>query len=428
MSKRVLKNLSWSAGGVVLSKAFTPILSILIARLITPEQFGNFSLALTIIFAFEFIKDFGFNEAIISSDNDNVNEKICHQFTIQLYIGIFYIILLIPFSFFIDQIFNAVNLGTMLRILAFVLILRAFTEAVLTKYIKEANFRPLFFRTIIPSAVYGIVSLILLHQGFDETSLAIGFLLGELFLFVFLIRREKYFLRLVKHFKYPSFFNYGKHIVLQKISTGLLLSKLDGIILSFFYSSNTFGMYRMSRNLSNVLPSTVLKEVSNVIFSEVSYNKDAESIIRIYKTYGVKGSFLLLLVSATIIPLIPFIIPTVLGLQWVEAVVIIQIFVLVIPSFQIRNTQQVILKSKNELSGLSTILLSYSVIFLVTLLIESFLQTDFLNIAKSIVVLDCIYSLAHARLFHNKITDHVRYEYLFYLLFICQLITYLIIL
>ena len=150
---KILTNLIWNIGGVVLSKAITPIFTIIIARYLTPESFGSFSLAFLIITSTDFVKDLGLTESIIVSRSKNIQEMINAQFTTQLAISLVVYLLIILLSPLLLAIFNDPVAIELLPILGLVLFIRSFNEPGLTGILKEENYKILFFRSL-PSTLF----------------------------------------------------------------------------------------------------------------------------------------------------------------------------------------------------------------------------------------------------------------------------------
>ncbi|MAE86048.1 MAG: hypothetical protein CMB80_25145 [Flammeovirgaceae bacterium] len=423
---KILTNLIWNIGGVVLSKAITPIFTIIIARYLTPESFGSFSLAFLIITSTDFVKDLGLTESIIVSRSKNIQEMINAQFTTQLAISLVVYLLIILLSPLLLAIFNDPVAIELLPILGLVLFIRSFNEPGLTGILKEENYKILFFRSLVPAVINGSTTVLFLITGFEEKSLVIGLLSGEVSLGFFLFLFGRYRPSISTNWnQLKELIKFGKYIVIQRFSTGFILSKFDSFALATFGSAVQLGYYKMAQNLSVQLPRNILREASIVFYTDASSNSKQENLNNSYRL-NLIASFGLMFLCVCSFFLADWLVPVVLGKHWVEATNLIKVFLGILPLILLKNLQVNLSKVLGFVKKYTSLLIVYSLFFLITIGFVS--QQSSLMVAFVYVMLDYAFTIASTILFyhHQKEVKFSVLEFLFMILIgVFILISYL---
>ncbi len=150
----------WSAIGEVMAKLITPISTIVLARLLTPEAFGVIATISMIISFAEIFMDAGFQRYIIQREYKSENEKFrCADvaFWTNLTLGV---ILWGVIYIFKDELANLVGnpgLGIVLAIAAISIPISSITSIQMAIFKHSLDFKSLFYRriatVIVPLAI-----------------------------------------------------------------------------------------------------------------------------------------------------------------------------------------------------------------------------------------------------------------------------------
>ena len=76
------KNILYNVGSSVAPQLITPIFTILVARILTPDDYGMFAFAMALMLFFAIFKDIGMLELIIIEDRYLLDDLISLIFTI----------------------------------------------------------------------------------------------------------------------------------------------------------------------------------------------------------------------------------------------------------------------------------------------------------------------------------------------------------
>ncbi len=324
MKSQINKNIGWNILGSLTGKLLNPLLQLLVARFLLPEDYGIFSLALSVILFAEVFKDLGLTDAIIVSQ-EKIN-YIALQFTVQLTVSCLFYIILLLITPALSLYFAEADLIYILPLLGCLLLIRSVSDALTTYYLKNQLYQRLAIRQIMYPLVTGGISFILAYLDYGVYALVIGVLAGELsisfFLYKYCPQSINFYWQTKVFFK---LFSLGKHIVIQRFS-GFLILQADSFVIGKALTANALGLYRVGSQLTTLLPNAVVNQARQVIFTELSQNQEQDyANYHYYRFYTLAG---LLLISYSISAYIfaPFVIPLVLGQAWVPLVPIIQVF------------------------------------------------------------------------------------------------------
>ncbi len=177
LGSKTKSSLIWSTSLKVAYQAFTFIMSIVIARILDPKDYGIISVATMVIFYANNITHFGLNVALIQRKEINENH-INSVFTVTLAIAISLAAGCIFLSPHIATFFNVPELKNVFRVLSPLFIILAFHSLPSSLMERELNYKVVavagFYQGILSSSV----ALTLAIYGFQYWSLVIGFIVS----------------------------------------------------------------------------------------------------------------------------------------------------------------------------------------------------------------------------------------------------------
>lgn len=324
MNSHINKNIGWNVLGSVTGKLINPLLQLLVARFLLPEDYGIFSLALAIVLFAEVFKDLGLTDAIIVSQ-DKIN-YIALQFTVQLTVSLIFYLILLFITPELSVLFEEKELIYILPLLGCLFFFRSVSDALTTYYLKNQLYHRLAIRQMLYPLIASGMSLLLAYLGYGAYSLVIGVLLGELSIALFLYRycpqSIHWYWQTEIFFK---LFTLGKHVIVQRFSSFLTL-QADSFVIGKELNANALGLYRVGNQLSTLLPNAIVNQARQVIFTELSKNRAQEYTIYHYYRFYIFAGILLTFYSMGVYLLAPFVVTLVLGEAWTPLIPIVQMF------------------------------------------------------------------------------------------------------
>jgi len=317
--------LFWSAIDGFASQGIQFLVGIILARLLTPYEFGLIGMLTIFIALSQSFIDSGFTNALIRK-KDCTQTDYSTVFYFNFVVSILFYFLLFFFAGSISRFFNEPQLEFLLQVLGLGLILNALSIIHRTILTKNIDFKLQARVSIVSSIISGIIAIAMAYNGFGVWSLVALTLSRFGFASLFLWLWTNWFPNLV--FSYKSFkelFSFGSKLLLS----GLIDTTFRNIyylVIGKYFSAVELGYYTRadqfkampSQNLANII-----QKVSYPLLSNIQDN-----VIRLRLAYSqlIKSTMfitfvLMLLMAATAKPMII----TLVGEQWLPAVNYLQL-------------------------------------------------------------------------------------------------------
>jgi teichuronic acid exporter len=305
------------------------VVSIILARLLSPEDFGVIALVLIFIQLANVFIQSGFNSALIQKkDADNLD--FSSVFWGSLIVTIFLYILLFISSPFIANYYERPILEPVLRVLGLTLFLGVFNSIQEAFIARNMLFKKLFYRSlgaIIPSGILGIT---LAYLGFAVWALVAQQLSNAFFICAimwFTVKWRPEFLFSFNRLK--SLFSYGwKLLVSALMDVGY--NNLRSLVIGKMFTPATLGFYTRGNQFPNLIISNINSSIQSVMLPALS--KEQDDLIKVKKMTRraiVTSSFIILPLMAWLAAIAEPLVLIVLGKKWLPCVPFLQIYCLI---------------------------------------------------------------------------------------------------
>lgn len=328
LKNKTVKGASWSFIDNIASQGITFLVGLILARLLTPEEYGLIGIITIFIAVFNSIVDSGFSNALIRK-NDAKDIDFNTVFISNLIFSIVLFIILYICSPLISNFFNQPQLIPLLRVMGVIVIINAFAIIQRTILIKKVDFKTQTKVSLISSITSGVVGIGMAVSGCGVWSL-VGQQISRQFLnTAFLWIYSNWYPKL--QFSIQSFqdlFKFGwKLLVSGLIDT--IWREVYQVIIGKCYSPATLGQYTRAHQFASICSSnltTVVQRVSYPVLSSVQDDKVRlkNGYKRIIKVTMLITFTLMLGVAAVAKPMII----TLIGKQWLPCVPFLQIICL----------------------------------------------------------------------------------------------------
>ena len=324
-TKQALKGISWMSLFRVISRILSFLKIAILARVLTPSQFGVFGIASIVLAFLEILTETGINIILIQAKKD-IKEYLSSAWVVSIIRGIFIFLIIILLSPFISSFFNTPDALGILLLISLVPLIKGFINPAEIQFRKELNFKYEFwFRAILffVDAVVAVVFALITHSVY---SLVIGLLAGALLevMLSFVLIKPTPKLKLNSNYL-KDILHKGKWITAYGIFN-YLSENGDNIFVGKMQGSSSLGIYQMAYKLSILPISEVSDVVSQVVFPV--YSKIEQDTKRLLKAYF--KTMALTILGAVFIGGIIFLFPKeivtiILGSQWLSAVPVLKI-------------------------------------------------------------------------------------------------------
>ncbi|MCB5291379.1 lipopolysaccharide biosynthesis protein [Arthrobacter sp. SO3] len=306
------------AGG----KIIVLVTTIVLARLLSPEEYGLVALALVLMGYAETIADAGVAQALVYLPRTGVIAR--SALLISVVLGSLLGLGAFLAGPLIAQIFNLPDVEPLVQVLGISVLatsLGAVPEALLRR---DLQFKKLTAAPVIRAATMGTVTLALAFSGHGAMSLAVGTAAGSVAYAAtcwFLVgRRAPWQIWRVRRDALQANVKYGAPVAGSSILARLIFD-IDYLIIGLLLGAHALGFYTLAFRLPEVLILNVFFVLSTVLFplyAQVRGEPDRLrsgylTSVRIQSLYGVTTGVGLAVVA-------PIVVPLVFGEKWMEAV------------------------------------------------------------------------------------------------------------
>ena len=301
------------------------VIGIVMARLLSPSDFGIVALPAVFIAIAQVFIDSGFALALIRK-TEVVEKDLSTSFFYSLVVGVGLYVIMFICAPFIANFYNVPILKPLIRIST----LSFFINPLLTPLNVILN-RKLDFKTpakvaIISRFISGVLGILVAYSGFGIWALVVSSLCANVltvlltYIYVRWLPKEKWSL---ESFKY--LWNFGNKIVYAGLLR-TLYANIVPIILGKYGGTAQLGVYNRSVQFAS-LPSANLAGIINTVtypvLSKMVDNREklAENFVKMIKTSSFLTFPIMLLMSALAEPIVV----TLITDKWIECVPVLQI-------------------------------------------------------------------------------------------------------
>ena len=348
LKDKTVRGASWSFIDNFVTIGITFVVSIILARILSPEEFGLIGIITIFISVFNSIVDCGFSSALIRKTNIR-NIDYSTIFIFNIVFSVLLAALLCVCSPLIANYFGQTELDLLLKIMSVIVIINGVSIVQNTILVRNIDFKTQARNSLIASFISGVVSIVLALFGFGVWSLAIQQILKQLInsimLWGFTTWRPKF------EFSVSSFkeqFSFGWKLLMSGI-IDTIWNEIYTVVIGKCYSAATLGQYSKSVQFKNLFSNNLTFIVQRVYYPMLSsikddYDKLLEISRRVTKATMFVAIMLMLFVSATS----DEIILTLIGDKWLDAAKYLRIISLYGMLFPLQSMNLDLLKVKGR--------------------------------------------------------------------------------
>lgn len=268
--------IGWSFGGSAASYGITFIVGIVLARLLTPEEYGLIGIITIFITIFNGIVDSGFSNALIRKQNATELDNNTVFYT-NLSLSLLLYIALCIAAPSIASFFEKRELIALTRIMGLCLIINAFSLIQVSILTKELDFRTQSKCSVISSAVSGIIGVLFAIKGGGVWALVWQQITKQLFntvlLWLWRSWRPQY---VFSKESFMDLFSFGWKMMVSGIINSFW-GQIYQVVIGKCYTPAILGQYTRAREYVNVVSqnlTSVIQKVSYPTLSKIQDDKE----------------------------------------------------------------------------------------------------------------------------------------------------------
>ena len=325
---KTVRGVGWSFADNILTQGITFLVGLVLARLLSPQEYGLIGIITIFISVFNSLVDSGFSSALIRR-NDIRDIDYSTVFIANMCISIVLFFAMFFGAPAIASFFEQPQLMPIARAMGSIVIINALAIIQRTILVKKVDFKTIAKVSVIASLASGIVGIAMAFSGCGVWSL-VGQQISRQFLnTVFLWIWTAWYPKL--EFSMNSFknlFSFGwKLLVSGLIDT--VWREANQVVIGKYYSASTLGQYTRAQQFSNIFSSnltSVVQRVSYPVLSEIKDEKERQK--HVYKKIIKLTMLLTFCCMLGLLAIAKPMIITLIGEKWLPAVPFLQILCL----------------------------------------------------------------------------------------------------
>lgn len=319
LKQKTVSGVGWSAIDSVAGQGVSFLIGLILARLLSPEEYGLIGIITIFISVFNTIVDSGFSNAIIRKQHP-IDDDYDTVFIFNLVLSAFLFIILFVSAPAIASFFRNAQLIPLTRVMASIVIINSFAIVQRAKLVKSIDFKTQTKVSLTSSIISGIVGISMAYMGMGVWSLVGQQLSRQSLNTAGLWLSGRWCPRF--HFSWISFkelFNYGWKLLVSHLIT-TIWNEISHVVIGRCYSPADLGQYTRAHQFSSIFSTNLTAIVQRVSFPVLSSIQDEKERLKASYRKVITSTMLISFLSmfglaAMAKPLIV----TLLGEKWMPA-------------------------------------------------------------------------------------------------------------
>ncbi len=325
LNKELNKGMFWSFAENVSKQFIRFFIGIILARLLSPSEFGLIGMVSVLIALGLVFSDGGFSVALIRKNNCNKNDYNTVFYTNLLIASFFYLTLYISAPY-ISVFYEQLQLTKIIRVMGIVVILNSINIIQRTILTKNIDFKLQSKITIYTSILSGFVGISLAYLGYGVWSLVFQAIAGSFFTTLFFWSNKIWKPKLIfSRESFKKLFAFGSNILITDI-INTIHQNIYYVIIGKYFSPASLGFYTRANTTVSLATNNITKTIKRVSYPVLAKIKDND--IELKTMYKRLLKYTMLIVFTLNFGLIavakPFIV-ILIGEKWLPSVPFIQI-------------------------------------------------------------------------------------------------------
>lgn len=270
LKKKGLAAVFWNLSGTVMKQASTFIISIFLARLLSPSDFGLVGMATVFIALAQGFSDFGMTSGLIQK-KEPTDGQYSTVFYINLGISIVLMGLMIGFSGLIARYYENPEVGKIAQFVSYGFVINALNGVQNAQLTKALANKVKTLASVSASVVSGVMGIILAYKGFGVWSLVYANLVGSFVNTLIIWNKSSWRPKAIFDFReVKPLLNFGSKMFASSLLDNIY-SKLDVLIIGKIFSASTLGFYYRAISLNQLITKYTSGAFQGVFFPVISH-------------------------------------------------------------------------------------------------------------------------------------------------------------
>jgi len=325
LKQKTVSGLTWNFTGNAFEKAISLVVGIILARLLTPREYGLVGMVTIFIVLTQPFINSGFSQALIRKQ-DCDQKDFSTVFYFNLFVGLLIYVILYFTAPFISTFFKEPQLTKLTRVIGTIVIIDAFTLIQTTILTKEINFKKLTQINIASISVSGVIGIYLAYKGFGVWSLVYRAISQHILRSAFLWTGNRWMpSRVFSIRSFKEMFGFGSNLLVTAIIDKLYYN-IYNLVIAKFFSAKELGLYSRADMFKSLASTQISEIIAVVAFPALSrLQNEPERLSDNYKKILNSTMYVVLILLLIIAASAESLVLTLIGEKWIESVIYLQL-------------------------------------------------------------------------------------------------------
>lgn len=326
LKDKTVKGVKWNAIGRFSTQGVNFIIGLILARLLSPSDYGVVGMVGIFFAIAQTFIDSGFGSALIRKLDCDENDYST-AFYFNIVVAIICGLILILVSPFIADFFNTPILKSIVKVMSLNMMIGSCAIVHGAKLSAKVDFKSQAKISLFTAVISGVAGVFMAYNGLGVWSLVFQNLIATIVRVICLFVATQWVpMRIFSGKSFQYLFNFGSKILAASLLQ-TIYANMTTLIIGKFYSAKDLGYYTRGEALAN-FPSTnitgIIQSVTYPVLSKMQDN-DARLIASYRKLISMTSMIIffgMFLLAAIAKPLII----TLLTEKWIDSVIYLQVF------------------------------------------------------------------------------------------------------
>lgn len=273
LKDKTVKGVGWSAIEKFSGQGIQFLVTLIIARILTPKDFGLVGMMAVFIAIAQALVDGGFSQALIRkqdrSDADN-----CTVFYFNIVVSVLLYGLLFLISPFVADFYNEPQLQSLMRVLCIIVVINSFGAVQKALYTATLNFRTQAKASFIAAVLSGGIGIFIAYEGFGVWALVGQQLTNALFSVSLLWWYSTWRPRLIYSWQsFRALFAFGVNLMISTLINAVY-GNIYQIVIGKIFSAVSLGHFSQAKHITNLPSANITGILDRVIYPVLSSIQD----------------------------------------------------------------------------------------------------------------------------------------------------------
>lgn len=337
-SKKIYSNFLWRFAERCGAQIVTFIVSIILARILSPNDYGTVALVLVFITILQVFVDSGLGNALIQKKNVD-NGDFSTVFFFNLFMCVILYLILWFLAPVISYIYDYRQLMTMTRILGVIIPISGVKNIQQAYVAKNLLYKKFFFATVGGTIVSAFIGVLLALNNYGAWAIVAQYICNNLI--------DTIILWIIVPWRPNLYFNLDKLKSLLRYGWKLLVSALldtfytnfRALIIGKKYSTSDLAYYNQAQKIPNIIVMNINSSIDSVLFPTMSQEQENRDQVRDMMRRAIKiSAFFMAPIMVGIAVVSEPLIEVVLTSKWLECIQYIWVFCIIYLLYPLHTT------------------------------------------------------------------------------------------